>query len=329
MGRLVRYRLLTMRCVVTGGAGFIGSNLVDRLLRDGHTVVAYDSFSTGQERFLSEASRSTRFKLHVGDLLETSSLCQAIRGADIVFHLAANADVRFGLERPKKDLEQNTIATFNVLEAMRDNGVRRIVFSSTGSVYGEADEIPTPEDASFPIQTSLYGASKLACEGLIEAYCEGYNFQGYIFRFVSVLGERYSHGHVFDFYKSLRRNPFELPVLGNGHQRKSYLYVHDCIDAILLAVQRSSEKLHIFNLGTDEYCELNQSIGWIVEQLGISPRLSYSGGERGWVGDSPFIFLNCSRIRALGWAPKLSIREGVVATLRYLQANHWLLDVRP
>ncbi len=317
-----------MHCVVTGGAGFIGSNLVDRLLKDNHTVVAYDNFSTGQERFLSSALEFPRFTLRVGDMLDTERLSEALHGADIVFHLAANADVRFGLEHPRKDLEQNTIATFNLLEAMRQNGVRRIAFSSTGSVYGEPDTFPTPEHAGFPVQTSLYGASKLAGEGLIQAYCEGYGFQGYIFRFVSILGERYSHGHVFDFYKRLRENPRELTVLGNGLQRKSYLYVRDCIDAILLAVEKSASKVGVFNLGTDEYCEVNQSIGWITGHLGLHPTLTYTGGERGWVGDSPFIFLDCSRIRALGWAPKLSIREGIIATLKYLQASSWLLDSR-
>jgi UDP-glucose 4-epimerase len=317
-----------MRCLVTGGAGFIGSNLVDRLLAEGHTVVAYDNLVTGQERFLDPAKKSSRFTLSVGDMLDTEALSQAVRGADIVFHLAANADVRFGLEHPRKDLEQNTIATFNLLEAMRKNGSRRIAFSSTGSIYGEPEIFPTPEDAPFPVQTSLYGASKLAGEALIQAYCEGYGFQGYIFRFVSILGERYSHGHVFDFYKKLRQNQHELTVLGNGRQRKSYLYIHDCIDAILLALEKTTAKLGIFNLGTDEYCEVNQSISWITQHLGINPTLKYTGGERGWVGDSPFIFLNCSRIRALGWAPKRSIREGVITTLKYLEANSWLMDQR-
>ena len=196
-----------MRAFVTGGAGFIGSTLVDRLLHDGHTVVAYDNFSTGQERFLHDASAQEKFRLCRGDTLDLAELTSAMRGADTVFHLAANADVRFGTEHPRKDLEQNTIATFNVLEAMRSNGVRRVAFSSTGSIYGEAPVVPTPEDAPFPVQTSLYGASKLAGEGLIQAYCEGFGFQAWIFRFVSILGERYTHGHVFDFSKSLGADP--------------------------------------------------------------------------------------------------------------------------
>ena len=250
-------------------------------------------------------------------------------GCDMVFHLAANADVRFGTHHPFKDIEQNTIATYNVLEAMRANGIKRIAFSSTGSVYGEATVFPTPENAPFPVQTSLYGNSKVAAEGLISSYCEGFGFQGFIFRFVSILGERYTHGHVFDFYQKLLADPSRLEVLGNGKQRKSYLYIQDCIDAIMIAIERATDRVNIFNLGQDEYCEVNQSIGWICERLHLKPELAYTGGERGWIGDNPFIFLDCSRIRALGWTPKLSIQQGVINTLEYLIANPWVVEARP
>jgi UDP-glucose 4-epimerase len=315
-----------VRAFVPGAAGFIGSNLADRLLREGHQVVGYDNFSTGQRRFLDEAVGQHGFTLVEGDTLDVECLVAAMRGCDFVFHLAANADVRFGTEHPRKDLEQNTIATFNVLEAMRANGIRRIAFPSTGSIYGEPDVFPTPETAPFPAQTSMYGASKLAGEGLIQAYCEGFGFQGFIFRFVSILGERYSHGHVFDFYRSLRANPCELRVLGNGRQRKSYLYVQDCVDAMLIAIDKSQDKVNVFNLGTDEYCEVKDSISWITGHLGIDPTRVYAGGDRGWIGDSPFIFLDTTRIRSLGWTPKLSIRDGIIRTLDYLRANPWLLD---
>jgi UDP-glucose 4-epimerase len=317
-----------MRALVTGGAGFIGSALVDRLLQDGHAVVAFDNFSTGQERFLERASAHERFTLHRGDTLDTRALGEAMSGAEIVFHLAANADVRFGTEHPRVDLEQNTIATFNVLEAMRATGTSRIVFASTGSIYGEATVIPTPECHPFPVQTSLYGASKLAGEGLIQAYCEGFGFTGWIFRFVSILGERYTHGHVFDFCRSLRQDPLRLRVLGNGLQRKSYLYIQDCLDAILLAVEKATDRVNIFNLGTSEYCQVNDSIGWITSHLGLTPRLDYTGGDRGWIGDNPFIFLDTSRIRGLGWSPKLSIREAVLRTVDYLRANPDMLEAR-
>ena len=317
-----------MKFFVTGAAGFIGSNLIDRLLQDGHEVVGFDNFSTGQMKFLEEACQNDHFKLVQADVLDLPVLTKAMSGPDFVFHLAANADVRFGTEHPGKDLEQNTIATYNVLEAMRANSVRRIAFSSTGSVYGEAQIFPTPEDAPFPVQTSLYGASKLAGEGLIQAYCEGYGFEGYIFRFVSILGERYSHGHVFDFYKKLLQNPNELHVLGNGHQRKSYLYVQDCIDAIFFVIEKAQEKVNIYNLGTDEHCEVNDSIGWICEHLGLNPQRTYSGGDRGWIGDNPFVFLDISKVRAQGWKPKLTIQQGIIKTLEYLQDNQWLLEQR-
>ena len=313
------------RCFVTGAAGFIGSTLVDRLLALGHAVTGFDNFSTGRERFLENARSHAGFQLVRGDLLDRSSLAAAMRASDIVFHLAANADVRFGTDHPRRDLDQNTIATWNVLEAMRELGIPSIAFSSTGSVYGEAAQIPTPEDCPFPVQTSLYGASKLAAEGLIQAYCEGFGMRGFIFRFVSILGERYSHGHVFDFYKQLLEHPECLQVLGNGKQRKSYLYVGDCIEGMLRIVASASGKVTIANLGTDEYCEVNDSIGWISGRLGLAPALHYSGGDRGWIGDNPFIFLDCARARGMGWTPRLSIREAVLRTVDYLAANQWLL----
>jgi UDP-glucose 4-epimerase len=319
-----------VKALVTGAAGFIGSNLVDRLLARGDEVVAYDNFSTGNRQFLAEALKSPKCRLVEGDVLDGETLGAAMRGADIVFHLAANADVRFGTEHPQKDLDQNTIATFRVLEAMRQAGVKRIAFSSTGSIYGDATVFPTPEDAPFPVQTSLYGASKLAGEGMISAYCEGYGFSAWIFRFVSILGERYTHGHVFDFYKRLLADPTHLHVLGNGKQRKSYLYVHDCVDAIFTAIERGGVegKAGIFNLGTDEYCQVTDSIGWITGALGLTPRLTFAGGDRGWIGDSPFILLDCARMRKLGWAPTLTIRDGIMRTLAYLRANPWVLESR-
>lgn len=317
-----------MRILITGCAGFIGSSVADRLLSQGHHVVGVDNFSTGQRRFLASALESPNFRLIEADLLDEAMMKSAFAGSELVFHFAANADVRFGTEHPRRDLEQNTIATYNVLEAMRANGIKRIAFSSTGSVYGEAAVIPTPEDAPFPIQTSLYGASKSAGEGLIAAYCEGFGFQSWIFRFVSILGERYTHGHVFDFYKQLKSDPTQLRVLGNGKQRKSYLYIQDCIDAMQMAVEKASEKVNIFNLGVDGYCEVNDSIGWISRTLGAKPELLYSGGDRGWIGDNPFIFLDTKKIRSLGWMPKHTISEGVIKTVEFLQNNEWVFGVR-
>jgi UDP-glucose 4-epimerase len=322
-----------MKYFVTGAAGFIGSSLADRLLLDGHEVVGWDDFSTGQRPFIEQALARPGYSLVTGDNLDLPALTAAMAGAGFVFHLAANADVRFGLEHPGKDLQQNTLATFHMLEAMRANGIQGIGFSSTGSVYGEAAVIPTPEDAPFPIQTSLYGASKVAGENLIQAYCEGYGFEGYIFRFVSILGERYTHGHVFDFYQQLLEHPEHLRVLGDGTQRKSYLYVQDCVDAILhvttgRTAREARHRVQVYNLGADEYCRVTDSIGWICGHLGLKPELRFAGGERGWVGDNPFIFLETAKIRATGWRAKLSIREGIIRTVEWLQQNRWVLEKR-
>lgn len=315
--------------IITGCAGFIGSNLVDRLLTLGHQVTGIDNFSTGQRRFLKEALAHPNFRLIELDLLDFDSLKKLFIEGNVVFHLAANADVRCGVSHPQKDLRQNTIATFNVLEAMRANGIKEIVFSSTGSIYGEPDIIPTPENAPFPLQTSLYGASKLACEGFIQAYCESFGFKSWIFRFVSILGERYTHGHVLDFYRKLLKNPHELLVLGNGCQKKSYLYIQDCLDAMLFSMGKFNDKVNILNLGTNEYCQVNDSVAWIADYLGVKPKLKYSGGERGWAGDSPFIFLDMTKLNNAGFKPRLSIKESVLRTLEYLAQNQWILEKRP
>lgn len=317
---------------ITGAAGFIGSNLVDRLLADLHEVVGYDNFVTGQREFLKQAIENDRFQLVEGDVLNVSLLKSSMSGCDAVFHFAANADVRFGLDHPHKDLEQNTVATFQVLEAMRANGVKKIAFSSTGSVYGETEVIPTPENAPFPIQTSLYGASKVAGESLIQAYCKGYGFTGIIFRFVSFLGERYTHGHVFDFYKKLLKNPSQLEILGDGRGRKSYVHVQDGLDAILRTFKNfnQSAQCEVYNLGTHEECDVLDSARWICEELGVRPEMKILGkpGENGWIGDNRRIFLDTAKINSTGWCPKKSIQESVKLTVKWIQENQWILERR-
>ena len=322
------------RACITGGAGFIGSNLADRLRRLGVEVVIVDDFRTGRREFIHDLLADPAVTLHEGDVLDQSLLEEAFAGCDWVFHLQANADVRHGLEHPRRDLGQNTITTANVLEAMRATGVSRIAFSSTGSVYGEPDVFPTPEDAPFPTQTSLYAASKLAGEGMIGAYAHGYGFTGLVFRFVSILGERYTHGHVVDFYRALKRDPTRLKVLGDGRQEKSYLYVEDCVTAMTTAASVHDQhpgELGVYNLGTDETVLLNDSIAIICEHLGARPALEYTGGVRGWAGDSPLIHLDCARMRTLGWAPAVTIREAIVRTLEWLDANAyaWRDAARP
>jgi UDP-glucose 4-epimerase len=313
------------RALITGGAGFIGSNLADRLVDEGVEVAILDDFRTGRQEFLADALSRPGVRLVSGDVLEMASLQDAMDGCDWVFHLQANADVRGGLEHPRRDLEQNTIATSNVLEAMRETGAKRIFFASTGSVYGEPSVFPTPEDAPAALQTSLYGASKLAGEGLIAAYANGYGFTGLICRFVSILGERYTHGHVFDFYCALKRDPTHLRVLGDGCQQKSYLYIQDCIGGVLRAAAYHHDEpgAHVYNIGTDETLCVADSVEAICRHLELSPRIEYGGGRRGWTGDSPLIHLDTTRIRRLGWKPELTIRQAMVRTLEWFDANDY------
>jgi UDP-glucose 4-epimerase len=318
-----------MRVIVTGAAGFIGSNTVDALLAQGHSVLGVDNLSTGSGRFLEDARANPRFELSVTDLLtEPGALPGLVEGADAVVHLAANADVRFGWDAPRRDLEQNVVATQNVLEAMRLTGVPSFVFSSTGSVYGEAPVVPTPETCPFPVQTSLYGACKLAAEGLVAAYAEGAGIRATVFRFVSVLGARYTHGHVVDFMRQLLRDPGHLTILGDGRQRKSYMDVSDGV-AALVSVLGADHRYEVFNLGVDDYCTVDESASWIAERLGASPAVTHTGGERGWVGDNPFIWLDTAKIRAAGWSPRLGIREAVERTVDYLGEHTWILEREP
>ncbi len=312
------------RACITGGAGFIGSNLADRLLEHGVEVVLIDDLSTGRREFLAAAAARSGVTLIEGDVLDPPTLEEAIDGCDWVFHLQANADLRRGPDHPRRDLEQNTIATSNVLEAMRARGVARILFTSTGSVYGEPGTFPTPEDAPFPLQTSLYGASKVACEALVAAYATAFGFTGVICRLVSVLGERYTHGHVYDFYRALKQDPTRLRVLGDGRQEKSYVYVQDCVSAMLAACashEADAAATHVYNVGTDETLLVDASVALIAEHLSLSPEIEHAGGCRGWVGDSPLIRLDTTRLRALGWRPCLTIEQALARTLEWFDAN--------
>jgi UDP-glucose 4-epimerase len=315
---------IVVRTLVTGGAGFIGSNLVDALLAEGHTVTVVDNFSTGFREFLKTALANPNFTLVEGDLLDQDLLNSAMKDQQVVVHLAANADVRFGWNHPRRDYEQNVLATQNVLEAMRHNEVRRILFSSTGSVYGETTVIPTPENAPFPLQTSLYGASKASAECLISAYAEAGVVAATVFRFVSILGPRYTHGHVIDFVAQLKKNPGTLHILGNGLQRKSYLHVSDCVNAILNRMKAEPNN-EVINLGCDEYCEVKDSAKWISAGMGFAPEFTYGGGDRGWVGDNPFILLDTTSMRSHGWLPAFTIRAAVEDTVAWLLQNEDIL----
>ena len=316
------------RAFVAGGAGFIGSHIVDRLAQDGANVTIYDNFSTGQEEFISHHAANPRVRIVCADVLEGERLKKEMASCDFVFHLQANADVRGGIQQTRVDLEQNTIATWNVLEAVRINEIRHIAFASSATVYGEPDVFPTPETYA-PLQTSLYGASKLAGEAIIQAYCEYFGITCYIFRFVSWIGERYSHGVIFDFMKKLRSDSRMLEILGDGKQRKSYLDVIDGVNGIFYAVQHAEERKNLFNLGHDEFMNVLDLADIIVEELGLK-RVRYrtTGGQRGWLGDSPFVHLDTTKLKALGWQPLVSIEQGIRNTVRYLQEHPQVLEKR-
>ena len=312
------------KVLVTGCAGFIGSHMCDFLLKKKIVVVGLDNLSTGNIRFNNDALKNKNFKFFKVDLLK-DNIIKYFKNVDTVFHFAANADVRYGLFQRKKDLEQNVIVTHKILEILVKQKIKKIIFSSTGSVYGESDQIPTKETAPFPIQTSLYGASKLSAEGIISAYSEAYDLKSYIFRFVSILGERYSHGHVYDFVKQLLRNKNELKVLGNGNQKKSYLNINDCILAIYKSLLIFKKKINIINLGTNEYSNVKNSIRIISKTMNVKPKLIFGKSNRGWVGDNPFIFLDTKKIRSTGWKPKFTINQSIAITTKYLLKNQWLL----
>lgn len=304
------------KVVVTGGAGFIGSNLTDSLVMDGHDVHVIDNFSTGS-RELVHADKVT---LHEIDISSTSSgLSKVLDGAETLYHLAANADVRDGWSHPRKDFEQNVDATLNLAEAAVACGVSNFVFTSTGSIYGEAVDIPTAETSRIPTQTSLYGASKIAAEGFLQAYAEADKFKVTIFRLVSVLGPRYSHGHVIDFYNSLQKDSTILNVLGNGRQTKSYMHVEDCVRA--LKTLRGNNSCEVFNIGRNEFVTVRESIAIILETLGLSPDIIYGDQNRGWIGDNPFIHLDVTKAKEHGWEAQTPIRDSIRDTVLWLQGE--------
>lgn len=317
-----------MKAFITGGAGFIGSNLANALLENNHDVTVYDNLSTGQKVFVEKNLSNPKYKLIKADVLDKDTLIRGMKGADIVFHFQANADVRGGIQNTQIDLEQNIIGTHNVLEAIRINKIHKIAFASSATVYGEPDEIPTPENIS-PIQTSLYGASKFSAEALIQAYCEYFSLKSWIFRFVSFMGPHYTHGVIFDFMKKLRDNPEKLHMLGDGTQRKSYLHVKDGVKAILTAIEKSEDQTNIFNLGNREWITVKDLADIVCETLEMKDvAYTYEGGIRGWKGDTPFVHLDIARISSLGWEPEYSVEETIIDTVRYLKNNAYLLDLR-
>ena len=324
-----------MKALVTGAAGFIGSHLVDELLRRGYQVIGIDNFSTGIPMYLESAELSGSFEIHQCDILDLASLANHMVGVEIVYHMAANADIRGGTQNTRYDLDQNTIGTYNVVEAMRLSGsAKRICFASSAAALGEPTVFPTPEDLAVPVQTSLYGASKMAGEGLIAAYCNAFGIEGYCFRFVSLLGPRYPHGHVYDFVERLRSDPSVLNILGDGTAQKSYLHIDDCVKALMLVCEdvrparETSNRFDVYHLGMEEFIQVSDSAKLIASELGLHPEFVFGEGLRGWVGDNPFVFLDVAKIKNLGWRPTHTIKGSIQETARWLSDNPWIFKER-
>jgi len=306
-----------MRCFVTGGAGFVGSALVRALLDDGQAVVVYDNLTSGRREFLAPFEGRSDFRFVRGDLLERDALSSAIQGCDIAWHLAANPDIRYGAEKTDLDLQQGTIATYNVLEAARRAAVAKVVFSSSSAVYGRPARIPTPEDYGPLLPHSLYGASKLACEGLVSAFCHSLGFQAWVFRFANVVGPNATHGIIPDLIAKLDRDPTRLEVLGDGRQCKSYIHATDCVAGMIHGWRHGTDRINVFNLGTDDDILITRIAELVLEERGLpdSP-IVYTGGEVGWPGDVPRMKLDCSRIRSLGWQPRFTSEAAVREAIR-------------
>lgn len=321
-----------MRIVVTGGAGFIGSHVVDRLMAANHEVIVLDNLSSGHEQFLAPHRGHPNFQFYKVDLLH-DTISEFFQGVDEVWHLAANPEVRLGAENTRIHLEQNILVTYNVLEAMRLTAVRRIIFTSTSTVYGEAKQLPTPEE--YPtVPISLYGASKLAGEALIASYCHTFELNAWIYRFANVIGKRSSHGVIYDFIQKIRRNPRELEILGDGTQTKSYIYVSDCIEAMLAGLHApapaparastgGAERVRIFNIGTSDMITVTRIAELVCAAMSVTPRFSFTGGDRGWKGDVPLMLLDASKLRKLGWQQRYTSETAVQMAIADL-----LRDVR-
>ncbi len=300
-----------MTLFVTGGAGFIGSHLVDRLVKE-DSVIVYDNLSLGKKEFIQQHFSKKKFKFIKADLLNLNQLKKSVRGSDTIFHIAANSDIGFGTTQTDVDLKQGVIATYNVLESMRINDVKKIVFASTSAVYGEADVFPTPESYGAKLPISLYGASKLAGEGLISAFCHLYGMQSWIFRFANIIGERSTHGVMYDFVNKLNKNPKKLEILGDGSQRKPYLYVKDCVDGMLYGFKHATEEVNILNLGCEGNTDVNTIAKIIIKEMKFkNVKLIYAGGKRGWKGDVTFVDYDTSKMKKLGWKPSISSDEAV------------------
>ncbi len=302
--------------LVTGGAGFIGSHLVDSLVEMGNSVRVLDNFSSGRQEFLEQHKENDKVEIFRADLLDLEAVKEAMEGIEIVHHLAANPDIRLGTEVTDTDLKQGTIATYNVLEAMRQNNVKKISFSSSSAVYGEAKTMPTPETYGPILPISLYGASKIASEALISSWCGTFGGEAWIHRFANIVGPRGTHGVIFDFIHKLKNNPNKLEVLGNGLQEKSYMSAGDCVRAMTHLIENSNEKVNLYNLGTGDTCSVRRIAEIVVEESGLdNVTIEYTGGDRGWAGDVPKTSLEVEKLFATNFTPTMQSEDAIRHTV--------------
>jgi len=302
----------SVKVFITGGAGFVGSHMAERLVGDGHTVTAYDNLSLGRREFLDDLIAAGACTFIEADLLDRDAVAEAMAGHDLVIHLAANSDIFRGLQDTELDLNQGVLATFSVLEAMRRNDVKRLIFSSSSVVYGEPIVVPTPEDYGPLLPISFYGASKLACEGLITAYGHNFGIQSWMYRFGNIVGPNATHGVILDFVHKLKADPTRLEVLGDGHQAKPYLHVTDCVDGMLFGFARATEPVNVFNLAVEDVVDVASIAGIVLEKMGCpDAEIAYTGGERGWPGDVPHVGLSPERLADLGWRASMTSRQAV------------------
>ncbi|MEM3638313.1 MAG: SDR family NAD(P)-dependent oxidoreductase [Conexivisphaerales archaeon] len=306
-----------MKAFVTGGAGFIGSHLVDRLLEEGYEVTAYDNLTEGRIENLAHLKNDRRFKFIKGDMRDAKLLMKEVKGHDVVFHMAAQANIRKSLEDHYGDLQNNLLGHLNLLEAMLKNEVSDLVFASTSALYGEAEIRPTPETYA-PIQTSLYGASKLACEAYTEAYTQFSDINFWAYRFSNVVGERCRRGVIWDFVHKLWKNSKELEILGNGKQSKEYIYVKDCVEGMIIGYKKAKKRVNIFNLAVEDNKTVDEVADIVIREMNLKEvKRVYTGGERGWIGDNPIVHLDISRLKSLGWRPRFSAEEAITTTARW------------
>ena len=293
--------------LVTGGAGFIGSHVVDRLVNEGNDVIVVDNLSSGNPSYVNENAIFYKIDL-ASDVAELNEIFKRHK-IEEVWHIAANPDVRVGSENPDEIYRNNVLATYNLLEVMRKHGVKRLIFTSTSTVYGEAKVIPTPED--YPtIPISIYGASKVACEAMITSYCHTFDMQAWIYRFANVIGKRSNHGVIYDFIMKLKKNPNELLILGNGEQNKSYIYISDCVDAMFFGL-KADDWVNIFNIGSEDQIKVKRIAEIVSEEMGLNPEFKFTGGDRGWKGDVPVMLLSIEKLKSMGWRPKYNSEQAV------------------